>query len=312
MQVRYLGLAMKKQPMGDGAPRKTNRSSRRRAGDGAALQRPETVAALQRGETHALRAFATWGARVLKGRGLRGQLKLTVVEMADGGAGVTNPSSLGSQKVRAARRAAEAAVDLAWGTEPAPADAHRDGPGPRTGEIPGTEHRFWSSSRSHSVPANGALGGVVRYGPGPGAPSPGRARAPSPGRAFLGVDLEPLDRPFNARLRAKLCPRPENEAPEIRAGQIPLLAVWCVKEALFKADPHQDGHILADYDWTHARPWGRSTGATQKQSTGATQKQSWQGQARGIHGSTFEVAVRQVGHTWVAVALCFSTHSQGR
>ncbi len=307
MQVRYLGSTMKKQPMGDGAPRKTNRSSRRRVGDGAASQRPEDGAASQRPEdgaasqrpeTRALRAFATWGARVLKGRGLRGQLKMVVVEMADGGAGAPNASSLGSQKVKAARRAAEAAVDLAWGMEPAPADAHRDGPGPRTGKISGTEHDFfWGSSRSHSVPANWALGGVIQYVPVAAAPSPGRTRAPSPVRAFLGVDLEPLDRPVNARLRAKLCPRPENEAPEIQSGQIPLLVVWCVKEALFKADPAQEGHILADYDWTRVRRWGQW---------------GWQGQARGVHGSQFEVAVRQVGSAWVATALCFSTHSQGR
>ena len=99
-------------------------------------------------------------------------------------------------------------------------------------------------------------------------------------------------------MESKLRPRPECEAPGI--GRVPLLAQWCVKEAIFKADQRQEGRIIADYDWIQVRKIrGRTEG--------------WQGWARHFREeeTRFAVSVVRVGNVWVALALGCS-EPQGR
>lgn len=84
--------------------------------------------------------------------------------------------------------------------------------------------------------------------------------------------------------------RVDTESPLVMSGAVPLLAVACVKEAIYKADPQQSGRTLADYAWIEAR---------------ATEDAGWCGIAKAVGDCTqrFAVAVFCAAGNWLAVAL---------
>ena len=84
--------------------------------------------------------------------------------------------------------------------------------------------------------------------------------------------------------------RADTESPLVMSGAVPLLAVACVKEAIYKADPLQSGRVLADYNWIEAR---------------ATGNVGWRGTVTAVGDCTqcFTVAVCCVAGNWLAVAL---------
>jgi hypothetical protein len=191
------------------------------------------------------------------------------------------------------RAASLDALQKAWGRSkpeaPLPEAASRRGEGVREGilreGILGTDS-LWASSLSHSAPAQAAAAVVIR------ASRLGR-RESVPLFPAVGIDLEPADRKLHPRMAGKLRPCPEAEAPGLE--RIPLLAVWCVKEAIYKSDRLQAGRIIADYNWVRARKW-------------AAVERGWTGwaQAQGESVPRFAVAVRLEGNCWVALALSFS------
>gem|GEM_PF-3077237 len=211
---------------------------------------------------------------------------------------VPTPGLARQQEREAAIRAAEAAWRAVFGEMPLDPGLIRRGDGPRVGEgvTPGAQAEWlWAGSLSHSSPAGAALAGVLAL------PARDRKadRRQGPATAVaLGVDIEPISRKLHPRMEGKLRPRPECEAPGV--ARVPLLAQWCVKEAIYKADQRQEGRIIADYDWIRVRKM-------------RGQAEGWQGWARHHREreTRFAVAVVRVGNCWAAVALGFS-EPQGR
>ena len=238
--------------------------------------------------------FETWARGRLASSGLGAGRIALALQRWEPEAGLVR-----QQEREAAVRAAGAAWCAVFGDVAMDPGLIRRGDGPRTanGVVPGEGdgRAWWAGSLSHSGPAGAAVAGVLRL--------PARYRKtaskqdPTPPIA-LGVDIEPISRKLHPRMEGKLRPRPGSEAPGVT--RIPLLAQWCVKEAIYKADQDQQGRIIADYDWVQVRKM-------------RGQAEGWQGWARHHQedGPRFAIAVKRVGNCWVALALGFSD-PQGR
>ena len=133
---------------------------------------------------------------------------------------------------------------------PLPAQSLRHGPGPRAGVVAtGAAGLWWSSSVSYSAsgPVAAAAVFVQRLSPQTSRP-----------RVTIGIDIEPVGRFVHAGVARLVAARGVKEASLVAGGAVPLLAVVCVKEAVFKADPRQYGRVLADYAWITATAAGDS------------------------------------------------------
>ena len=223
-------------------------------------------------------SFEVWAKRVARPFGEKLKLRVCCVAFDPQGDAKAN---------QLARIAAESALLQAWSAQFPQDEApegglFRSGAGPRQGQAGKLE---WASSLSHSVPAANSVGGLL-------VAEVGARSRKGQSRVCFGVDIEAFDRKVHPRMLQKICPRLDQEAPAIRKGQVPVLAAWCVKEAVYKADAHQDGRFMADYDWVVARKWGNG----------------WTGMVRARQEKTprFAVAVRRVEGAWIAMALGFS------
>ena len=128
-----------------------------------------------------------------------------------------------------------------------PPESTRRGPGPRVGVVTtrASGRLWWSSSISHS-----AAGSVVAAAV---AVQPIDCGVDGPG-ITIGVDVEPVNRFVHPGVARLIAAHGVEEAPPVSNGTLPLLAVACVKEAIYKADRRQSGRTLADYAWIDARP----------------------------------------------------------
>jgi len=222
--------------------------------------------------THDL--FSDWLAVVSGNAGMAGaelRWRICVADkatMVDGGSAVV------------ARRCAESAAAAAWAeicgaNRELPRDALRAGPGPRFGSDSDID---WAASLAHSARAAAAVAGFI-------------AQASQPGeRLLLGIDLERQDRGLRPHVSRVLCPRIEGEPPPVRLGDIPLLAVACIKEAAFKSDAAQSGRAVWDYDIVMLERTGPA---------------GWAGHVRAIHEDRprFHVGVHEIASYWVAMSV---------
>lgn len=164
-----------------------------------------------------------------------------------------------------------------------PAESLRRGPGPRAGLVvtDSTTGLWWSSSISHS-----AAGPVLAAGV---AVQPAEFAGDGPG-ITIGVDIEPIRRFVHPGVARLIAARWVAEAPPVSSGAVPVLAVACVKEAIYKADRRQSGRTLADYAWIEAR---------------RTEDDGWCGTAKAVVDSAqrFSVGVFRFRGNWVALAL---------
>lgn len=114
-------------------------------------------------------------------------------------------------------------------------------------------------------------------------------RVEGPGIA-IGVDVEPVWRFVHPGVARLIAARAGAEALPVSNGRVPLLAVACVKEAIYKADQRQSGRTLADYAWIEAQ---------------RTEDDGWCGVAETVGDRTqrFDVSVLRVRGNWLAFAL---------
>jgi hypothetical protein len=164
-----------------------------------------------------------------------------------------------------------------------PPESTRRGPGPRVGlAATGTGAKlWWSSSISHS-----AAGSVVAAAV---AVQPIDCGVVGPG-ITVGVDVEPVHRFVHPGVARLIAAQAVAEAPPVSNGTVPLLAVACVKEAIYKADRRQSGRTLADYAWIEARP---------------TENCGWSGIAEAVGDRTqcFSVLAIHFRRNWLALAI---------
>jgi len=142
---------------------------------------------------------------------------------------------------------------------------------------------WWSSSISHSAAGPDAVAAVAV------AVQPIDRSVEGPGIA-IGVDIEPVQRFVHPGVARLIAARAGAEALPVSNGKVPLLAVACVKEAIYKADQRQSGRTLADYAWIEAR---------------RTEDDGWCGVAEAVGDRTqrFDVRVLRVRGNWLALAL---------
>jgi hypothetical protein len=146
---------------------------------------------------------------------------------------------------------------------------------------------WWASSLAHSA-AGPAVVAAILEGPIDG---------PGPGRSWtIGVDVEPTRRFVHRGVCRMISSTSDGEAFAVANGHVPLLAMICVKEAVFKCDVFRDGRVLADYAWIEARPFGTN---------------AWRGTVKAAGESTarFTVAVTECEGMWVAAAVSTSLPS---
>jgi hypothetical protein len=164
-----------------------------------------------------------------------------------------------------------------------PPQSLRRGPGPRAGVVAtgAAAGLRWSSSISHSAAGPVAAAAVVLQ--------PIDRSVEGPG-ITIGVDVEPVQRFVHPGVARLIAARAGAEAPPVSNGRVPLLAVACVKEAIFKADRWQSSRTLADYAWIEA--W-------------RTEDDGWCGVAEAVGDRTqrFTVGVLRVKGYWLAFAL---------
>jgi len=106
-------------------------------------------------------------------------------------------------------------------------------------------------------------------------------------RITIGVDVEPHNRFIYPGVARMIAARADTESPLVTSGMVPLLAVVCVKEAIYKADPRQSGRTLADYAWIEAH---------------TTEDGGWCGIAKVADepSEQFSVMIARCGHNWLA------------
>lgn len=164
-----------------------------------------------------------------------------------------------------------------------PPESTRRGPGPRVGVVTtrAAGSFWWSSSISHS-----AAGSVVAAAV---AVQPIDCGVDGP-RITVGVDVEPVHRFVHPGVARMIATQAVAEAPPVSNGTVPLLAVACVKEAIYKADRRQCGRTLADYAWIDAR---------------RTEDCGWSGIAEAVGDRTqcFSVLAFHVRRNWLALAI---------
>jgi hypothetical protein len=164
-----------------------------------------------------------------------------------------------------------------------PLESLRRGPAPRAGAVATdtSAKLWWSTSISHS-----AAGPVLAAGV---AVQPVDRTENSPG-ITIGVDIEPMRRFVHPGVARLISARAVLEAPIVSSGAVPVLAVACVKEAIYKADRRQSGRTLADYAWIQAR---------------RTKDGGWCGIAEAVGDCTQQFIVRLFVcyGNWVALAL---------
>lgn len=166
-----------------------------------------------------------------------------------------------------------------------PPESHRCGQGPRAGAVATSAAAglWWTSSISHSAAGPDAVTAAAV------AVHPIDRSVDGP-RITIGVDIEPVQRFVHPGVARLIAARAGAEAPPVSNGIVPLLAVACVKEAIYKADPWQSGRILADYAWIEAQ---------------LTNDDGWCGVAEAVGDRTqrFDVSVLRVRGNWLAFAL---------
>jgi hypothetical protein len=193
------------------------------------------------------------------------------------------PAHPGQLDAQARHLLAEVWVAVAPPAIELPTESLRRGAGPRAGVAPGEsiDRVRWSSSISHSAARPVVAAAVVVQ--------PIDAVADGP-RITIGVDVEPINRFVHPGVARMIAARADTESPLVASGAVPLLAVACVKEAIYKADPLQSGRMLADYAWIEAR---------------GTEDAGWCGTVTAVGDCTqcFTVAVCCVAGNWLAVAL---------
>jgi hypothetical protein len=164
-----------------------------------------------------------------------------------------------------------------------PPESTRRGPGPRVGLVAtGTGAKlWWSSSISHS-----AAGSVVAAAV---AVQPIDCGVDGP-RITVGVDVEPVNRFVHPGVARMIAAQGVEEAPPVSNGTVPLLALACVKEAIYKADRRQSGRTLTDYAWIDAR---------------RTEDCGWSGIAEAVGDRTqcFSVLAIHFRRNWLALAI---------
>lgn len=163
-----------------------------------------------------------------------------------------------------------------------PPGSMRRGPGPRAGLVATGPNAglWWSTSIAHAAAGPVVAAAVVIQRIDQSAGSPG---------ITIGVDIEPVKRFVHPGVARLIAARAGAEPP-VTNGKVPLLAVVCVKEAIYKADRRQSGRTLADYAWVEA--WrGEADG--------------WCGVSEAVDDRTqrFSVGVLRVRRNWVAFAL---------
>lgn len=164
-----------------------------------------------------------------------------------------------------------------------PPESMRRGPGPRAGlvAIGPPAGLWWSTSISHAAagPVVAAAVAIQRIDRSAGDP-----------RITIGVDVEPVHRFVHPGVARMIAARAVAEAAPVLSGAVPLLAVSCVKEAIYKADRRQGGRELADYAWIEARRTGDA---------------GWCGVAiaGGDPTQRFSIGVICAEDSWLAVAL---------
>lgn len=164
-----------------------------------------------------------------------------------------------------------------------PKQCLRRGVGPRFGVVdqPGHQRICWASSLSHSASAEVVATALLTQ-------SVDSVRQLS--RLTIGIDIESAARVVHPGVARLIKSRDVREADAVADGQVPLLAVICVKEAVYKADRRQPGRLLADYAWVTSEQVGTAewTGAV-----AAAQERV----------ARFEVRVTYTSSGWLAVAL---------
>jgi hypothetical protein len=175
---------------------------------------------------------------------------------------------------------AEAWASVAPSSVALPPESLRRGAGPRAGLVSAGNAAWlwWSSSIAHSSAGPVVAAGVVVQAVDVVTNGP---------RITIGVDVEPFHRFVHPGVARLIAARTATEAPLVTSGMVPLLAVACVKEAIYKADPRQSGRTLADYAWIEAR---------------ATEDAGWCGIAKVADepSERFSVMVDRCGHNWLA------------
>jgi len=163
-----------------------------------------------------------------------------------------------------------------------PPQSLRRGSGPRVGVVAtsATAGLWWSSSIAHSAAGPVAVAAVVVQP---------IARSVDGSRITIGVDIEPLERFVHPGVARLIAARSNADAVSVSSGRVPLLAVACAKEAIFKADRRQAGRTLADYAWIEAL---------------RTEDAGWCGVAEAVSDRTqrFSVGLLRVRGNWLAVA----------
>jgi hypothetical protein len=186
-------------------------------------------------------------------------------------------------RARARETLAEAWAAVAPAAVALPPQSLRRGPGPRAGAVATSAAAglWWSSSISHSAAGPVAAAAVAVQPIGRGVDGPG---------ITIGVDIEPVQRFVHPGVARLIAARAVAEAPPVSNGEVPLLAVVCTKEAIYKADRQQSGRTLADYAWIEAQ---------------RTDDNGWCGVAEAVGDRTqrFSVAVSRVQGNWLAFAL---------
>jgi len=107
---------------------------------------------------------------------------------------------------------------------------------------------------------------------------------------MIGLDIEPYHRFVHPGVARMITSTGAAEATPVSSGTIPLLALLCVKEAIYKSDPLQSGRTLADYAWIEAHRF---------------MDHGWCGIAEAVCDRTqrFTVAAACIKGNWLAVAL---------
>lgn len=172
------------------------------------------------------------------------------------------------------------------GRTPFPSDVLRGGSGPRFGFADGAVPPvYWASSLSHAASTGGVLTALLCQD---------ARTVPEIGPVAIGVDTEAADRFVHTGVAALVVSVAGIEGQALASGAVPLVALTCAKEAMFKSDVKQSGRHLADYSWVSLAP---------------TDDGGWLaiGSARGETKPRFRVlVVPRHGH-WMAMALAIGS-----
>lgn len=164
-----------------------------------------------------------------------------------------------------------------------PKQCLRRGVGPRFGVVDQAVNQriFWASSLSHSASAEVVATALLTQSVDSGRPSRPMT---------IGIDVESSTRVVHPAVARLIAPREVQEADAVADGHVPLLAVICVKEAVFKADVRQPGRVVADYAWVTSEQVGAA---------------AWRGMVAAAQErvARFEVRVAHTAGCWLAIAI---------